>query len=136
MVRQQFRDEQLNYFKFTSIVMDDIPDALCQAFKLTWDDKFGPVCPWDDSPAVRNLFRAQECGTSKVPTHLSYEEWGCTALFQATIYAKTLAVPVVTATLSDLYVRPRGVPHGSFHTSVVSPSGNKDETCALAIDQL
>ena len=140
----QYREEKLNYFKFADIVVDEFPKALRQAFKLMWDDKFGPAHLWDDSPTLRNLFLTAEGGTTKVPTHLSYEEWDCTALFKATIYAKTFAVPVVTSTghntmvkLSDRYVTPYGVlPHGSFHKSVVSPRGNKDETFALAIDQL
>lgn len=39
-------------------------------------------------------------------------------------------------TLSDLYVRPCGVTHGGFHTSVVSPGKNINESIALGIDQL
>ncbi|KAJ7384653.1 hypothetical protein OS493_020232 [Desmophyllum pertusum] len=49
--------------------------------------------PWDDSIAVRNLFLSTEGGKTKVPTHLSYDEWDCTALFQATIYARSFALP-------------------------------------------
>ena len=33
-------------------------------------------------------------------------------------------------------MKPRGVLHGSFHATVVSPGGNNAETFALAIDQL
>ena len=94
---------------------------------------------WDDSTAVRNLFASTEGGRPRVPTNLSYSEWDCTALFQATIFSRSFALPASTGhhtTLSDLYVKPRGVPHGSFHTSVVSPGGNNEETFALAIDQL
>ena len=94
---------------------------------------------WDDSTAVRNLFASIEGGGSKVPANLSYSKWDCTALFQATIYSQSFAPPASTGhhtTLSDLYVKPRGVLHGSFHTSVVSPGGNNEETFALAIDQL
>jgi len=39
-------------------------------------------------------------------------------------------------TLSDLYVKPRKLAHGSFHVSLVSPVGNEAETVALATDQL
>ena len=39
-------------------------------------------------------------------------------------------------TLSELYVKHHKVPLGKFHPSVVSSSGNKAETFALAIDQL
>ena len=138
MVRVWYRDDQLNFLKFTDIVTNDFPKALRQTFRLTWDRKFGPVL-WDDSEAVRKLFRAKEGGTTKVPTHQSYEEWDCTALFQATIFAQSFALPDRTShykTLSDLYVKPLGLPRGSFHASVVSSGGDYYETVALAIDQL
>jgi len=137
MALQPYRDEELNYFKFSSIVLNEFPKALRQTFKAMWDSIIGlrPGCQlWDDSPAVRNLFVSTEGGKTKVPTHKSYNEWDCTALFQATIYAQTFALH--HKTLSDLYVKPRGVLHGTFHTTVVSPVGNNDETFALAIDQL
>ena len=138
MVRVWYRDDQLNFLKFTDIVTNDFPKALRQTFRLMWDRKFGPVL-WDDSEAVRKLFRAQEGGTTVVPTHKSYEEWDCTALFQATIFAQSFALPDRTShykTLSDLYVKPLGLPRGSFHASVVSSGGDYYETVALAIDQL
>ena len=138
MVRQ-FRDEELNYFKFASIVLNEFPKALRQTFKLMWDNKFGPANLWDDSVAARKSFLAREAGRTKVPTNKSYMEWDCTALFQATIYAQCFALPGSKGhykTLSDMYVRPLGLPHGSFHASVVSPSGNNAETFTLAIDQL
>ena len=94
---------------------------------------------WDDSLAVRNLFLGTEGGKTKVPTHLSYDEWDCTALFQATIYARSFALKRKSRhykTLSDLYVSPCKPSPGSFHRSVKSPTGNSDETFALAIDQL
>ena len=138
---KSFTDEQLNFFKFSTIVVDEFPKALRQTFKLMWDNKFksGPI--WDDSVVVRKLLLTKEGwkANCKVPTNKSYEEWDCTALFQATIYAQTFALPVSKGkpkTLSELYVKPRPITHGSFHTSVVSPSGNKAETFALAIDQL
>jgi len=138
MVRQ-FRDEELNYFKFASIVLNEFPKALRQTFKLMWDNNFGPTQPWDDSEAARNSFLAKEGGTSKVPTEKSYEEWDCTALFKATIYAQCFALPDSKGyhkNLSDLYVKTLGLPEESFHTSVVSPNGNNAETFALAIDNL
>ena len=55
-------------------------------------------------------------------------------MFQATIFANSFAIR--HRTLSDLYVKPRAVPNGSFHASVLSPGGNDAETFALAIDQL
>ena len=56
--------------------------------------------------AVRNLFLTSEGGTTKVPTGLSYEEWDCTALFQATIYSRSLDLRNGRGykTLSDLYM--------------------------------
>ena len=107
-----------------------------------WDNTFGHLPgfqPWDDSTAVRNLFLTTEGGTTKVSTNLSYEEWDCTALFQATIYARSFALPDSKGhhrTLSDLYVKPHKLAHGTFHASVMSPGGNRAETFALAIDQL
>ena len=137
MVIVQYKEDQLNFFKFTSIVTDDISKALRQTFKRMWEKKFGH---WDDSEAVRKSFKAKEGGTAtKVRTHLSYEEWDCTELFQATIFAQSFALPDSTGhykTLSELYVRPLGLPRGTFHASVVSSSGGYYETVALAIDQL
>ena len=107
-----------------------------------WDNTLGHLPGyqlWDDCTAVRNLFLATEGGKTKVPTHLSCEEWDCTALFQATIYARSFALPDSKGhhrTLGELYVKHHKVPHGKFHASVVSPGGNKAETFALAIDQL
>ena len=139
---QPFRDDQLNYFKFASIVLNEFPKALRQAFSSMWDNTFGHLPdfqPWDDSAAVRNMFLDTEGGKSKVPTNFSYEKWDCTALFQATIYAWSFALPDSEGrhrTLSDLYVKPHKLAHGSFHAAVVSPGGNDAETFALAIDQL
>ena len=107
-----------------------------------WDNKFAHLPgyqPWDDSISVRNLFLATEGGKTKVPTHLPYEEWDCTALFQATIYAQSFALPDRAGhhrTLSDLYLKHYKPSHGTFHSSVVSPGGNNAETFAVAIDQL
>ncbi|KAL9983926.1 hypothetical protein ACROYT_G006172 [Oculina patagonica] len=142
MALQPFQDEQLNYFKFASIALNEFPKALRQTFRSMWDNNFGhfpAFQPWDDSIVVRNLFLAAEGGKTKVPTHLSYDEWDCTALFQATIYARSFALPDSTGhhrTLNDLYVKPHKLPLGRFHASVASPGGNKAETFALAIDQL
>ena len=137
MALMPYCDEELNFFKLSSIVLNEFPKALRQTFKKMWDNNFGHrpgFQLWDDSTAVRNLFVSTEGGATKVPTHQSYNEWDCTALFQATIYARSFALH--RKTLSDLYVKPRRVPHGSFHASVLSPSGNNAETFALAIDQL
>ncbi len=139
---QPFQDEQLNYFKFASIVLNEFPKALRQTFRSMWDNNCRHLPGfqlWDDSIVVRNLFLVSEGGKTKVPVHLSYDDWDCTALFQATIYARSFALPDSTGhhrTLNDLYVKPRKLPHGNFHVSVVNPGRNKAETFALAIDQL
>ena len=142
MTLQPFRDEQLNFFKFSSLVLNEFPKALQKTFKTMWDNAYGGrpgFQLWDDSSAVRNLFATTEGGRTKVPTHQSYNDWDCTSLFQATIFARSFASPASTGsytTLGDLYVKPRAIPHGSFHACVLSPGGNMKETFALAIDQL
>ena len=90
MTLQPFTNEHLNYFKFVSVVSTEFPKILRQAFKTRWDNTFGHLpafLSWDDSVAVRNLFLAT------VPTHLSYDAWDCTALFQATIFANSFSIP-------------------------------------------
>ena len=142
MALQPFTNEQLNYFKFASIVLNEFAIALRQTFKSMWDNRFGHrpgYQLWDNSTVVRNLFLAEEGGKTKVPTQIPYEEWDCTALLQATIYARSFAMPDSKGhlkTLGELYVKHHKVPLGKFHPSVVSSSGNKAETFALAIDQL
>ena len=142
MALQPFTNEQLNYFKFAFVVLNEFPKALRQTFRQMWDNTLGHLPgfqPWDDSIAVRNMFHVKEGGKTKVPTNLSYDEWDCTALFQATIFARSFALPDSTGhhrTLGDLYLKPHKLPHGKFHTSVTSPSGNDAETFAMAIDQL
>ena len=142
MTLQPSRDEQLNFFKFSSLVLNEFPKVLRQTFKTMWDNTYGGRAGfqlWDDSSAVRNLFATTEGGRTKVPIHQSYNDWDCTNLFQATIFARSFASPASTGsytTLNDLYVKPRGIPHGSFHACVLSPVRNIKETFALAIDQL
>ena len=142
---QPFSDEQLNFFKFSSLVLNEFPKALRQTFKTMWDNAYGHrpgFQLWDDSTAVRNMFDSEEAKSgkkTKVPVLQSYNEWDCTNLFQATIFARSFASPASTGsitTLNDLYVKPCAVPYGSFHACVVSPGGNMAETFALAIDQL
>ena len=139
---QPFSDEQLNFFKFSSLVLNEFPKALRQTFKTMWDNTYGRrpgFQLWDDSTAVRNLFATTEGGRTKVPTRQSYNNWDCTNLFHATIFSRSFAFSASTgsySTLSDLYVKPLALPHGSFHACVLSPGGNNAETFALALDQL
>ena len=138
-----FSSEQLNLFKFASVILDEFPTALRHVFVYLWDSKVAPTPSfkaWDDSLLVRNMFLSKEGGKTKsVPTNKSYEEWDCTALFEATLYAQSFAVPVPGGrgkTLADLYLKGHRLSRGVFHPSVTSTSGNNDETIALALDQL
>ena len=142
MALQPFTNEQLNYFKFAFIVLNEIPKALRQTVAQMWNTTYAShpgFQSWDDSNAVRNLFLSTEGGASKVPTHLSYDEWDCTDLFQATIYARSFALLDSKGhrrTLFDLHLRSCKLPRGTFHSSVVSSTGDDAETFALAINQL
>ena len=137
-----FSLEQLNYFKFATVVFDEFPTALRKVFVHLWDTKVAHTTgfiAWDDSLLVRNMFLKEEGGKTKsVPTNKSYKEWDCTALFEATLHAKSFAVPKGKKgnTLANLYVKHLSLPKGKFHASVISTSGNNDETFALALDQL
>lgn len=133
----EFKKEQLNYFKFTSVVNDESLKALRKTFKAMWDEKYGPTEIWNDSEKVRNSFLKKEgvAASTKIPTHQSYEKWDCTAMCQATIYARSFA-DSAGQTLNDRYLKPLSLSPQSFHSSVVSPSGDPEETRALAIDQL
>ena len=135
-------DEWLNYCKFDTIVVVEIPKALRQTFKRIWNKKFGLLHQWDDSNAKRKLLCNKEGGKQsiKLLTNKSYEEWDTTALCKFTLYAKSFATRDSKGdlkTLDELYIKPRGpIPSGQFHSSVISANGNIDETYALAIDQL
>ena len=138
-----FSPEQLNFFKFSSVVLDEFPVALRKVFVFMWDNYVAspPGIPkWDDSVTVLNLLHKNEGGVKKVPTlNRSFKEWDCSALFTATLFARTFAMPDGTGgvnTLDKLYVKPRGLSPGTFHPSVISPTGNQAETYALALDQL
>ena len=137
-----FSLEQLNYFKFATVVFDEFPTALRKVFVYLWDTKVAYTTgfiAWDDSLLVRNMFLKEEGGKTKsVPTKISYKEWDCTALFEATLHAKSFAVPKGKKgnTLANLHVKHLSLPKGKFHASVISTSGNNDETFALALDQL
>ena len=133
-----FSPEQLNFFKFSTVVLDEFPVALRQVFVFMWDNLVAGAPKWDDSVAVRNLFLAKEGGKTKyVPTGKSIKEWDCTALFEATIFAKTFSKPDGTGkrrTLKELYAK--SLPGGTFHHAVISSTGNQAEMYALALDQL
>ncbi len=115
---------------FSLLVFDEIPNALRQTFKTMWDEA-NPTQPWDDSVTVRKILYGNE-GRPTIPTPKSYEEWDCTELFAATIFANTFK-DTGGMTLKQQYLGP---PPGRFHATVTSSTGIQDETFALAIDQL
>ena len=130
MAEKRFSNEELNFFKFASIVYDEFPKMLRSTFVTLWNTRIAPLPDypeWTDSPAVRNLLLRSEGDTTKIPVKDSIEKWDCTALFQATIYSKTF--PAITISPSTKKPNP-------FHSSLISPTGNQDETIALAIDQI
>ena len=139
MAVKPFTKEELNFFKISSIVLDEFPKMLRETFIKMWDTKIASspgYMVWDDSITVRNLLLKIEGGTTDIPTNKSINEWDCTALFKATIYSNTFGrgTSKSTKTLSQQYLK--GKKSGPFHSSVISPSGNQDETVTLAIDQL
>ena len=140
MAAKPFTSEQLNFFKFSTLVLDEFPKVLRQIFISIWNSKVAirpGFITWDDSPKVRNMLLTCEGGKTAIPTTKSIEEWDCTALFKATIYAKTFGDPTIKgSTLNDLFLRKTKLAPGSFHPQVQSPTGDQDETNALAIDQL
>ena len=140
MAAKPFTKEQLNFFKFSTLVLNEFPKVLRQIFITMWNSKVAikpGFISWDDSTIVRGMLLTSEGGKSKIPTTWSIEEWDCTSLFQATIYAKTFGVPSTKgSTLNDLYLTKVKPTPGSFHLTVQSSRGNQDETYALVIDQL
>ena len=140
MSMQPYSDEELNYFKFASIVLKEFPDALRSIFVDMWDIRVtSSSTVWDDSPLVRNILHNNEAPNTKIPTNNSFKEWDCTALFQATLYARTFALPDSTGkkkTLGEMYLKGRKPAPAPFHSAVRSSSGDANETIALAIDQL
>ena len=135
-----FSAEQLNYFKFAAIVINEFTSALRKVFVYFWDHQVAskPGVPkWDDSVFVRNKFPFKEGGKSQIPFEKSYLEWDSSSLLWAILYSQTFAIPNVSGksqTLSQSYVKP--LPSGTFHDTVESPTGDKVESYALALDQL
>ena len=55
---QPFSDEQLNFFKFSSLVLNEFPKALRQTFKTMWDNTYGHLPGfhlWDDSRLEKKI---------------------------------------------------------------------------------
>jgi hypothetical protein len=132
--------KKLNLFKLAIVILDEFAKVLRKMFITMWDSKVAVrpgFIPWDDSITVRNMLLKSEGGKTNIPTHKSIDEWDCTALFKATIYAEPFGVPGSKgSTLYDLYLKKVKPSPGCFHLSVQSSTRNQDETYALAIDQL
>ena len=137
-----YTNEELNFFKFASIVLNEFPKALRNIFVNMWNDRIATRSGfqlWDDSNIVRNMLLNNEGHRTKIPTKNSYQDWDCTALFQATLYAKIFAQRDSNGnfkTLGELYIKNRTLAPGTFHSPVASSSADPNETIALAIDQL
>jgi hypothetical protein len=129
-----YSPSQLNFFKLTSIVLDKFPEALRHVFKKMWDKQ--SLVAWDDSVPMRDQLSVQEGYTPRIPTEKSYEEWDCSALFQATIYASTFEDPVTGQTLYDKHAKSSKPAKDILRKTVTSPTDDQDETFTLAIDQL
>ena len=124
--------EQLNFIKFSTVVLDEFPAVLRRVFVYMWDHQVAPKTGfqlWDDSLQVRSLFLTMEGGRTKyVPTRESFTTWELGAPFEATLFAQSFGVLSRCGhrlTLADLYTRRRGLPSGTFHSSVKSPTGNQ-----------
>ena len=132
MAAISFSKEALNFFKFASIVHDEFPKMLRLTFETLWNSKVAPDYQvWDDTRAVRKLFKTLEGGKTAIPTNKSYEDWDCTALFKATIFSQAFAN---INTLYDQFIK--GKKTGAFHTLPTIQTGNQDETLTLAIDRV
>jgi hypothetical protein len=77
----------------------------------------------------------REGGKSDIPINKSINEWDCTALLKATIYSNTFGLVTCKSTKTLYHQYLKGKKPSPFH-SVISPTGNPDETVTLAIDQL
>lgn len=139
---QAFTPEQLNFFKLTTIVVDEFPAKLRETFILMWDRWYAidaSIPKWNDSKNVYGILINNEGGVKEVPMFRKpLKKWDSTALFRATLNAKTFAVREVTGdlfTLDEKYVKPRALHFETFHSHVVNPKDFK-ETVALALDQL
>lgn len=133
--------DQLHFHKLAVVVFDVFPDAIRAAFEYMWNTLVATrpdLLNWDDSLQVRKQFLAEERGKTKyVRIDKSYKEWDCTALFEATLFAQSFAIPHGSKhTLYKKYVKPCDLPPDEFHPTLISPSGDQAQTYALALDQL
>ena len=135
----------MNFLKLVSIVSNELTEALRQIFVDMWDTRIAPHHGnqvWDDSTGVRILLFNSMGRVFKIPKYEPFKDWHCSVVSRVILHARTFAlphpvIPGMKKTLYELFLRNRvPVPAGSFHSSVASPSGDKNETTALATDQL
>ena len=65
-----YSNDELNFFKFASIVLNEFPEALRQIFVDMWDKRVAPHHSnqvWDDSIGVHNLLLNIEGPKPKYP---------------------------------------------------------------------
>ena len=140
MTSPWFTKEQVNYFKFAHIVVNEFPKALRHTFKSLWDTTYGRRPGyrfWDDSEEVRKMFLLEEGGTLKVHSGLSYTEWDFSDLFRATIFCQSLSKEDSTGrktAQSDSTDRLL-VGENPF-SSILKSSTNAVESFTIAINQL
>lgn len=143
MTLEPFTKEQVNYFKFANIVVNEFPKALRQSFEHLWNTTYGQKPGyriWDDSEEVRKMFLHEEGGTTDVPTGLSYTEWDCSNLFRATIFSQSFSEEDSTGwktSLSEKYIksRPHRLAEDELLTSGKSGS-SVTKPFSIAINQL
>ena len=136
----------MNFLKLVSIVSNELTEALRQIFVDMWDTRIAPHHGnqvWDDSTGVRILLFNSMGRNCKILKYEPFKDWHCSVVSRAILHARTFAlpdpvIPSTKKTLYELFLRNRvPVPAGSlFHSSVASPSGDKNETIALVTDQL
>ena len=52
---QEVDDETENFWRATSILLDEVPSKLRILFRQRWDEKY-PAMPWDDTEASGDTF--------------------------------------------------------------------------------
>lgn len=132
MTHFTFTEEQLNYFKFTTVVLDEFPRALRNTFVALWDKKHGSVQKWDDSPIAIKMLQSLEKPTKTPIPSYPIKEWDSTALIQVTLYSRHLTDPHGNRLCNLVPKLP--IASGNFHLSLIGCS--QSETLALALDQL
>ena len=139
MTLPPFSKEQVNYFKFAHIVVNEFPKALRHNFKYLWDTTYGRRPGyrfWDDSEEVRKMFLLEEGGTLKVHSGLSYTEWDFSDLFRATIFCQSVKEDSTGRKTSLSDSTDRLLVGENPFSSILKSSTNPVESYTIAINQL